>query len=322
MTKTETNSSRTSVALILALVVLMIAMPYLSPNEFVLNILGFALIYALMAASWDLLIGFAGLVSFGHTGFYGLGGYAAALATYHFGLSPWLGLPIGAIAGGLLGVAIGVPTLKLRAVYLALATLAFAESLRIIATNWHSLTRGSLGFNLHPTFFRLSGEAANSYYVVLGVAGCAIALIYYIARHTQLGATFQAVRDDELRAQALGIDVVRHKIIAFALSGFFAGLAGALYAHYVGLVSPTELGPTVTMLVVAMATIGGIGTIIGPALSALVLYVASELLRMIGATYGQVAIGALLIFFVVLFPDGIAGWVARLRNLSQGKRPQ
>lgn len=322
MTKTETNSSRTSVALILALVVLMIAMPYLSPNEFVLNILGFALIYALMAASWDLLIGFAGLVSFGHAGFYGLGGYAAALATYHFGLSPWLGLPIGAIAGGLLGVAIGVPTLKLRAVYLALATLAFAESLRIIATNWHSLTRGSLGFNLHPTFFRLSGEAANSYYVVLGVAGCAIALIYYIARHTQLGATFQAVRDDELRAQALGIDVVRHKIIAFALSGFFAGLAGALYAHYVGLVSPTELGPTVTMLVVAMATIGGIGTIIGPALSALVLYVASELLRMIGATYGQVAIGALLIFVVVLFPDGIAGWVARLRNLSQGKRPQ
>jgi branched-chain amino acid transport system permease protein len=297
-----------------------LAAPLVAPNEFVLSILSFALIYAMLAASWDLLIGFAGLVSFGHAGFFGLGGYAAALATYHFGLSPWAGLAIGAVAGGVLGVIIGVPTLKLRAVYLALATLAFAESLRIIATNWHGLTRGSLGFNLHPTFFRLSGEAASSYYVVLSVAALSIGAIYAIARHTSLGSTFQAVRDDELRAQALGIDVVRHKVIAFALSGFFAGMAGALYAHYVGLVSPTDLGPTVTMLVVAMATIGGIGTIIGPAFAAVVTYVASELLRMIGATYGQVAIGALLIFFVIVFPDGMAGRLARFRSAWTHKR--
>ncbi len=116
-----------------------------------------------------------------------------------------------------------------------------------------------------------------------------------------------------MRACALGIDTVFYKVLAFAISGFFAGLAGALYTHYVGLISPSELGPTVTILVVAMATIGGIGTILGPAFAALLIYLASELLRMIGATYGQVAIGALLIFFVIFFPQGIAGWLSRIR---------
>ncbi len=289
-----------------------IALPYVTPNKFVLTIASFGLIYAILAASWDLLIGFAGLVSFGHAGFFGLGGYAAALITYYAGLSPWFGLPIGACAGGLLGVLIGIPTLRLRNVYLALATLAFAESLRIVATNWYGLTRGSLGFSYHQTFFEMN-DVVRGYYAVLAVAIVAVGIIYVIARHSQLGMTFQAIRDDELRARALGINVVFYKVLAFAISGFFAGLAGALYTHYVGLISPAELGASVTMLVVAMATIGGIGTILGPAFASLLIYLGSELLRMIGATYGQVAIGALLIFFVILFPQGIAGWLARIQ---------
>lgn len=300
-------------------VALTMAAPFLVPNQFILQILCFAFIYAILAASWDLLLGFAGLVSFGHAGFFGFGAYAAALTTYHFQLSPWFGLPIGAVAGAALGVVIGVPTLRLRAVYLALATLACSESLRIVATNWYSLTRGSLGFNLHPTLFRLSGDAAISYYVILLIAVISVGAIWWIATRTKLGLTFQAIRDDELRAAALGINVVVHKIGAFVLSGLFAGLAGAIYAHYLGVVSPSELGPTITILVVAMATIGGIGTIVGPAVAAIVLYVGSEFLRMIGATSGQVAIGVLLIVFVVLFPDGMAGRLAKMTNRLKAK---
>jgi branched-chain amino acid transport system permease protein len=301
---------------------LAVAAPVVVPNQFFLQILCFALIYAILAASWDLLLGFAGLVSFGHAGFFGLGGYAAALATYHLHLSPWLGLPIGAVSGAVLGVLIGTPTLRLRSVYLALATLACSESLRIVATNWYGLTRGSLGFNLHPTLFRLSGEAAASYYVVLIISVLSVGVIWWIATRTRLGLTFQAIRDDELRAAALGINIVVHKVGAFVISGLFAGLAGALYAHYLGVISPSELGPTITILVVAMATIGGIGTIIGPALAAIVLYVGSELLRMIGATSGQMAIGALLIVCVVLFPNGIAGWVVNMKNRLKAKSPK
>lgn len=301
-------------AFALAALGMMLAVPFVAPNDFVIHTLCVAMIYAVLAASWDLLFGFGGLISFGHAGFFGLGAYAAAIVTYKWGLSPWWGPLIGGGAAMLLGLLIGLPTLRLRAVFLALATLAFAESLRVVASNWHDLTRGTLGFNAHRTFFRLSGEVHLSYYMLLVASIVLIAAIYWIACRTRFGLNLRAIRSDEIRAAALGINVVRKKIEAFMLGGFFAGTAGGLYAHYVGLVSPSELGPTTTMLVIAMATIGGTGTILGPAAAALVLYGATELLRLAGTVYAQVAIGILLIGFVLFLPEGIAGWLTRRRR--------
>ena len=297
-----------------AFTAVMLVIPLVAPNDFVIHTLCIAMIYAVLAASWDLLFGFGGLISFGHAGFFGLGAYAAALVTHKLGLSPWFGPFIGAGAAALLGLIIGLPTLRLRAVFLALATLAFAESLRVVATNWHDVTRGTLGFSAHRTFFRLSGEVHYSYYMLLAVSLALIAAIWWIACRTEFGLNLRAIRSDEIRAEALGISVVRKKIQAFMLGGLFAGAAGGLYAHYVGLVSPSELGPTTTMLVIAMATIGGTGTILGPAAAALVIYVAAELLRLAGTVYAQVAIGVLLIGFVLFLPDGIAGWLKRRRR--------
>ena len=294
----------------------MLVIPLVAPNDFVIHTLCIAMIYAVLAASWDLLFGFGGLISFGHAGFFGLGAYAAAIVTYKFGLSPWWGPAIGGGAAMLLGLLIGLPTLRLRAVFLALATLAFAESLRVVASNWHDLTRGTLGFNAHRTFFKLSGEVHLSYYLLLAASLALIGAIYWIACKTEFGLNLRAIRSDEIRAEALGISVVRKKIQAFMLGGFFAGAAGGLYAHYVGLVSPSELGPTTTMLVIAMATIGGTGTILGPAAAALIIFVAAELLRLAGTVYAQVAIGILLIAFVLFLPDGVAGWLQR-RSLGR-----
>jgi branched-chain amino acid transport system permease protein len=304
---------RVTVGIALAALAVLLALPPATPNDFFLHTLCVAMIYAVVAASWDLLFGFAGLISFGHAGFFGLGAYAAAIITVKAGLPPWWGPPIGGVAAMLLGLLIGLPTLRLKAVFLALATLAFAESLRVVASNWHGVTRGTLGFNAHPTFFKLSGETHLSYYMLLAASIVLIGAIYWIACHTRLGLTLRAIRSDEIRAGALGIDVVRAKILAFMIAGFFAGTAGGLYAHYVGLVSPTELGPTMTMLVIAMATIGGTGTIVGPAIAAVVLYVATELLRLAGAVFSQVAIGLLLMGFILFLPDGIAGWIRRRR---------
>jgi branched-chain amino acid transport system permease protein len=295
----------------LAALAVMLAIPPLAPNDFLIHTLCIAMIYAVLAASWDLLFGYGGLVSFGHAGFFGLGAYAGAVLTHQWGLSPWWGPLIGGVAAMLLGLLIGLPTLRLRAVFLALATLAVAESLRVVASNWHDVTRGTLGFSAHRTFFKLSGEAHWSYYMLLAASLVLIGAIYWIANRTRFGLNLRAIRSDEIRAEALGISVVQKKILAFMLGGFFAGTAGGLYAHYMGLVSPTELGPTTTMLVIAMATIGGTGTILGPAAAALVLYVATELLRLAGTVYAQVAIGILLIAFVLFLPDGIAGWIRR-----------
>ncbi len=299
-----------------AFVTVMLVIPLVAPNDFVIHTLCIAMIYAVLAASWDLLFGFGGLISFGHAGFFGLGAYAAAILTVKLGLSPWWGPLIGGGAAMLLGLVVGLPTLRLRAVFLALATLAFAESLRVIATNWHDVTRGTLGFNAHRTFFKLSGEVHYSYYMLLAVCLLLVGAIWWVACRTRLGLNLRAIRADEIRAEALGIGVVGRKIQAFMLGGFFAGAAGGLYAHYVGLVSPSELGPTMTMLVIAMATIGGTGTILGPAAAALAIYVASELLRLAGTVYAQVAIGVLLIVFVLFLPEGIAGWLRRKQERS------
>jgi branched-chain amino acid transport system permease protein len=299
----------------------LLAIPPAAPNDFLIHTLCVAMIYAILAASWDLLFGFAGLISFGHAAFFGLGAYAAAIVTFQLGVSAWWGPVIGGVAATVLGLLIGLPTLRLKAVFLALATLAFAESLRVVATNWHSVTRGTLGFNAHSTFFKLSGQTHLSYYVLLALAIGLIGAIYWIACRTRFGLMLRAVRSDEIRANALGINVVRTKILAFMIGGLFAGIAGGLYAHYVGLVSPSELGPGMTMLVIAMATIGGTGTILGPAIAALIIYVAAELLRLAGSVYSQVAIGVLLMGFVVFLPDGVAGWLRRRirrRSLTSG----
>jgi branched-chain amino acid transport system permease protein len=301
----------TQTLLLATIAVIMVILPFVAPNDFIVHAFCIAMIYAILAASWDLLFGFAGLISFGHAGFFGLGAYVAALITFHFNISPFYGPPLGGIAGALLGITIGVPTLRLRGVYQALSTLAFSESLRVVATNWYDVTRGTLGFNQHPTFFRLIGELHKSYYLLLAVSFVVVAAIWWIACRSPLGLTFRAMRDDDIRARALGINVVRQRVLVFTLSGFFAGLAGALYAHYVGLVSPTEFGPSLTILVIAMSTIGGVGTIIGPAIAAMVLYLLTEFMHLAGTVYNQIAIGILLIGFVLFLPDGIAGWYHR-----------
>jgi branched-chain amino acid transport system permease protein len=312
----KTSLSGYQIAMIACAVFIAVALPYIAPNDFIVHTACVALIYAVLAASWDLLYGFAGLISFGHAGFFGLGAYSAALFTYYFDLPAWFGIPVGALAGALLGVAIGVPTLRLRGVYQALSTLAFSESLHVIATNWYSVTRGTLGFNQHPTFFRMIGELHKSYYFMLLACCVCIAAIWWIACKSRMGMTFRAMRNDDIRARALGINIVRQRVLVFTLSGLFAGVAGAIYAHYIGLVSPSELGPSLTILVIAMSTIGGVGTILGPAVAAVILYGLTELLHLSGTVYNQIAIGVLLVAFVLFLPDGIAGWFER-----HGRRP-
>jgi branched-chain amino acid transport system permease protein len=136
--------------------------------------------------------------------------------------------------------------------------------------------------------------------------------MHWLGNHTNTGLLLRAIRSDDVRAGALGIDTLRYKMFAYATSAFFAGVAGAFYAHYIRVIAPGELGPTVTIFSVAMATIGGIGTIIGPALAAVVIQSTYEYLRGIGVVYNLVAVGAVLIAFVIFLPDGFAGLVRRL----------
>jgi branched-chain amino acid transport system permease protein len=286
-------------------------LPLFVTNNFVIHAVTIALIYAILTASWDLLFGYAGQSSFGHAGFFGFGAYAAALLTVHTGLSPWLGLFAGGGCAALFALVVGAPSLRLRGVYLALATLACAEMLRVLVSNWHSVTRGTLGFSLDAGFPGISSDPAAQYYVILAGAVASISSMYIFAERSRIGLVLRALAADDIRAQALGVDILKMKLLAFAVSGFFAGFAGALYVYFIQLVSPSETASSITILVIAMATIGGVGTIIGPAIAAIIIHVVTELLHISGTVYDQIAVGLTLMLFVLFLPQGIAGLLRR-----------
>jgi branched-chain amino acid transport system permease protein len=286
-------------------------LPVLLPHPFVLSIATQAVIWALLAASWDLLSGYTGQVSFGHAGFFALGAYTAAAASKHLGLSPWLGLALGAAVAAVVGLGTGFPALRLRGHYLALVTLALAELIRLTAQNWLAVTGGPFGIYDFGSFTGLPAtgipRAQAVYLVVAAIVGTGVGAMLYVCRRTRAGRAFRAIREDEVLAESLGINTTVYKLLAFGLSSGLAGLAGTLYAYYIQLVSPTVATAATTSLVIGMAVFGGLGTIWGPALGALLLYAINEGLRFIGVVYNLVAVGLVIMVFVIFLPRGLAG---------------
>ena len=297
--------------LALAAVAGALLLPLLVPHPFVLSLATQAVIWALLASSWDLLSGYTGQISFGHAGFFALGAYTAAAASKHLALSPWLGLPLGATVAALVGLATGFPALRLRGHYLALVTLALAELIRLVAQNWLPVTGGPFGIYDFGTFTGLPGSgiahAQAVYALVAAIAAAGIALMLWLCHATRAGRAFRAIREDEVLAASLGIDTTRYKLLAFGVSSGLAGLAGTLYAYFIQLVSPTVASAATTSLAIGMAVFGGLGTIWGPALGALLLFAINEGLRFVGVVYNLVAVGLVIMVFVIFLPRGLAG---------------
>jgi len=308
------SRARRALALGAAAVMLAGALPLIVPHPFVLTIATQALIWALLAASWDLLSGYSGQISFGHAGFFLVGAYAAATVTKHAGVSPWAGLVVGTLVAGLIGLAVGFPALRLRGHYLALVTLGFAEIIRLTAQNWMSLTGGPFGIYDYRTFPGLPVEPLAhrraAYWVVLAIVAASIAVMVKTCEHTPAAKAFRAIREDEVLAATLGIHTTAYKLLAFGLSAGFAGLAGTLYAYYIVLVSPTVGAVGTTSLAIGMAVFGGLGTIWGPVAGALLLYGLNEALRFVGVVYNLIVVGLILMLFVIFVPRGLAGAVA------------
>jgi branched-chain amino acid transport system permease protein len=306
----------------LGAVALVVSLPALFPHPFVLAIATQAMIWALLASSWDLLSGYAGQISFGHAGFFALGAYTAAATTKYLGASPWLGLLLGGAGAALIGLVAAFPALRLRGHYLALVTLALAELIRLIAQNWMAVTGGPFGLYDFGSFPRLPSSgiarAQLQYLLIAAVAAAGVALMMLVCGHTRAGRAFRAIREDEVLAESLGINTTAYKLGAFALSSGMAGVAGTLYAYYVQLVSPTVASAATTSLVIGMAVFGGLGTIWGPALGAVLLYGVNEALRFVGVVYNLMAVGLVIMIFVIFLPRGLAG--IRLRRTRRTLR--
>jgi ABC-type branched-subunit amino acid transport system permease subunit len=292
-------------------VVLAAAAPFAVPHPFLFSLLIQAAIWALVTASWDLLSGYTGQISFGHSGFFALGAYAAAGLAYHLHVSPWIGLVAAAGLCSLVGLCVGFPALRLRGHYLALVTLGFAEIVRLVSQNWIEVTGGPFGMHDFGALPGLPDDPLRQnetlYLIVLGVAAAAIALMLFVCERTNAGKAFRAIREDQVLAESHGINIKIYKLYAFALSAALTGLGGGLYAFSVGLVNPNLASALTSAMILGMAVFGGLGTIWGPALGAVLLFTMSEGLRFVGVVYNLIAFGVVILVFVIFVPRGIAG---------------
>jgi branched-chain amino acid transport system permease protein len=302
----------------------LITLPVYSSDFYLLRILIQASIFAILAASWDLLSGFTGQMNFGHALFFGVGAYTAALLNLHFHIPPWGSIPSGALAAVIAGLVIGVPCLRLKGTYLALTTLAFPIILMGIVFALPDITGGDLGIS---GVSRLSGSRVGDYYITV-VLMLGLTTLMWKITDSKTGIIFHAIREDELAVRASGINTTRYKLLAFSLSGFFAGLSGGLYAHFMRIAGPSTLEVSLSFTVVIWAVFGGIVTIYGPVAAVFILFPLLEFLRF-WPEYRTLMFAVVILLILLYMPEGIVPWVrdkiekecprCKLRNVATRK---
>jgi branched-chain amino acid transport system permease protein len=297
--------------LLLLLATVLIAAPFVAQGGRDRHILILILLYVTLGSAWNILGGFTGQLSVGHAAFFGIGAYTAAIIARATALSPWLALLLGPIIALPLALLIGKICFRLRGPYFTLATIAVGEVVRLVALNWRDFTGGAVGVVIRPSVF--SGtDKIPYYYIILAIAVMTVSLCYYISRG-RLGYFFMAIREDQETAEAIGIDTTKYKLVALGFSASLTAIAGAFYANYFLFVDPTVVLPlALSVEIVLMAIIGGIGTVAGPVLGAVLLKLSSEVFRNVFEQANLLIYGALLIVVILFIPDGLIGGLRRL----------
>lgn len=302
-------------AMPIAAVGILALLPLTGLQEYWIYTLTIGFYYALMAASWALLVGYVGRISFAQAAMAGLGAYASALSIIHLGLPIPLSILTAVTVAALTGIVIGWLTLRLHGAYLGLTTIAFSEILRIAVTAEHQVTAGSLGLKVAPLL--PNGTTTGYYYLFLGAVVVSVLLMLVLLR-SRIGLFFQSIREDEDGSASLGVNTTAWKIAAFAISAAFAGFAGALYAHFVQLITPSMMSIQEMGYVLAMAVIGGFHNVVYAAFGGVLLQLALEALREAGEW--RLAIFGLAALLVLRFaPNGLFGTLATaLRKGGRG----
>jgi len=290
------------------------------------NLIGIAII---AAHGLNILTGFTGQVSLGHAAFVGVGAYTSALLMAHWGVSFWLTLPASGIMAAFIGLIIGIPSLRVKALYLAMATLAAQFILDYLFFNWESVTRGIRGINVPPPAigdfkFHTGGRF---YYITLLLVVLATAFAKNLFR-TRVGRAFIAIRDRDLAAELMGVNLFRYKLLSFAVSSFYAGVAGCLWASFMNIVTPEHFPLTLSIQYLAMVIVGGMGRVLGSILGAIFMTLTPEVLKitlsslketfpylgLLFAPLREVIFGTLIILFLIFEPHGLAEIWRRVKN--------
>ena len=283
--------------------------------EYVLHILILVGIYIILAASLDLIVGYAGLLSIAHAAFYGVGAYVAALMALNWNAPWWANVLCAVVLGGLLGAVVGLPSLRIRDDYFVIATFAFQVITFSVLNNWMTFTGGPMGLPGIPQP-EVLGWTVSSHLGFLLLVGFFCALTLWICHRivrSPFGRVLKTIREDEVFAQATGKNVAAYKVLVFVIGAGLAAVAGAMYAYYISFIDPTSFTVMESIFIISIVIIGGAGSLWGPVLGAVVLVTLPELLRFVGlpssvaANVRQILYGGLLVAFMMWRPQGLLG---------------
>jgi len=293
--------------------------PLVIRSDYYLHLLIIALMWVVIGSSWNLLAGYTGLVSFGHAIFFGTGAYTAGLFVTKLGISAWWGMMCGGIVSMAIGVIVGSICLRLRGPYFALATLAGGEIFRLLAINWEGLTEGMVGILIMQTF----KSKAPYYYIALTLAILCVYVTHLLMK-TKWGYYFVSIREDQDAAESLGINTTLYKNVSLSISAFFTGTAGAFYMNYMAFIDPEVVFSLhyISIMAILVAIVGGVATILGPAVGAFAMVGVQEVFRsaLLGAgpkwiSQAHVLVFGLLVIFVIMFlTRGIVGDWSKIKR--------
>jgi len=298
-------------AAIIGLIALLVLAPlYLNRYPYQMAVITGAFFYAILASSWSLLAGTAGQFSFLHMGVMAIGAYTSGLLGRDLGVTPLVGILLGMLMAGFVGLVVGLLCLRLHGAYLALFTIAFTEILRLVLVTEFQYTGGTNGLKLAPLYQGITTQ--SQYYITLALLVGSMAFMYWLTS-SRFGLFIRAMREDEDAAAVMGLNVVRYKVLIFVITSMIVGLAGAVFYHQVGIITPNTIDLLGMSLVIAMAVLGGMESMFGAAVGAIVSRIALELLRQINilglkldlGTWRYAIFGLLLVFTLRFAQNGL-----------------
>jgi branched-chain amino acid transport system permease protein len=304
-----------------------IVVPFFVPNRYFFQIIIMSCLFAIGALSLNLILGYTGQASLAHGAFFGIGAYGVAILTHTLGWSFWIALPLASVLAAVIGLIVGIPALRTRGAYFAIATMCLGEIIVLVAGNWVELTGGHNGIvgisppNAIPFPFvgELSFQSQTAQYYLVLVFLLFTLFVMNRLVHSLKGLTFMAVRNNELLAEAVGINTFRTKLLSFVVSNFLVAMAGGIYASLIGSISPSVASLAKTFDFLLYVLLGGIATLAGPILGGFALPVLMEYLQFL-QDYQMIFFGIMLVVVIVYVPKGLMGAITNLRNKFTRKR--
>ncbi|MDC1148672.1 branched-chain amino acid ABC transporter permease [Pelagibacteraceae bacterium] len=308
------NTNKSMVYVLFGFLGFLILFPVLSPSQFLLHLMIMIFMHAVISQSWNIIGGFSGQISLGHGAFFGIGAYASSFFYVEFGLTPWIGIIIGILICAVIAILVGIPMLRLSGHYFAIATLLIGISFQVVFQRWDLVGAASglwIPLTSEDSYYAMQFHSSKApYYYLFLIFFVIIFFITWLISRSKLGYRLRAVRDDAQAAQSLGIDVAKHKIIAFAISAMMMAPMGSLFAQYILIVDPDRMfNFEISIIALLISVLGGIGYVWGPLVGTIILIPLAEYARIFfGGTGGAVDLmvyGIVLMIICVFKPSGI-----------------